>query len=285
MRIGLGLPNADKSLTNGRLLVDIAHRADSLGFSTLATIGRVSYPNYEELIALAAAAAATAKIGLFTDILLAATREPVLLAKQAATLDQVSGGRFVLGIGVGGRPEDFAVTGTDFHTRGRRLDAALELMQRAWHGEPVPGSLQPVTPRPVSGDGVPLMFGGGAEAVIRRVVKYGIGWTQGGGTPETLKAMMERVNAAWKATNRAGKPKFRTLGYFVLGDELHEEAESNLVSYYGEFGSRVWGGTIKSAAEAKERVKAFEEVGADELILFMSAPRLEQVDRLAEAVL
>jgi alkanesulfonate monooxygenase SsuD/methylene tetrahydromethanopterin reductase-like flavin-dependent oxidoreductase (luciferase family) len=129
------------------------------------------------------------------------------------------------------------------------------------------------------------MFGGGAEAVIRRVVKYGIGWTQGGGTPETLKAMMERVNAAWKAANRAGKPKFRTLGYFVLGDELHEEAESNLVSYYGEFGSRVWGATIKSAAETKEQVKAFEEVGADELILFMSAPHLDQVDRLAEAVL
>jgi alkanesulfonate monooxygenase SsuD/methylene tetrahydromethanopterin reductase-like flavin-dependent oxidoreductase (luciferase family) len=285
LRIGLGLPNADKSLSNGRLLVDIAHRADALGFSTLATIGRVAYPNYEELIALAAAAAVTAKIGLFTDILLAATREPVLLAKQAATLDQVSGGRFVLGIGVGGRPDDFAVTGTDFHTRGRRLDAALDLMQRAWRGEPVPGSEQPVTPRPASGDGVPLMFGGGAEAVIRRVVKYGIGWTQGGGTPESLVAMMERVNAAWKAANRAGKPKFRALGYFVLGDELHEEAESNLVSYYGEFGSRVWRGTIKSAAEAKERVKAYEETGADELILFMSAPHLDQVDRLAEAVL
>src|SRR5437879_1717192 len=126
MKIGLGLPNADKSLADGRLMVDIAHRADVLGFSTLATIGRVAYPNYEELVTLAAAAGATERIGLFTDILLAATRESVLLAKQAASLDQVSGGRFVLGIGVGGRPDDFAVTGTDFHTRGRRLDAALD---------------------------------------------------------------------------------------------------------------------------------------------------------------
>ncbi len=173
MKIGLGLPNADKSLANGRLLVDIAHRADSLGFSTLATIGRVAFPNYEELISLAAAAAVTEKIGLFTDILLAATREPVLLAKQAATLDQVSGGRFVLGIGTGSRPDDFAITGTDFHTRGRRIDAALELMHRAWRGEPLPGTEQPLTPRLLSGDGVPIMFGGGAEPVIRRVVKYG----------------------------------------------------------------------------------------------------------------
>jgi alkanesulfonate monooxygenase SsuD/methylene tetrahydromethanopterin reductase-like flavin-dependent oxidoreductase (luciferase family) len=158
VKIGLGLPNADKSLADGRLMVDIAQRADVLGFSTLATIGRVSYPTYEELVTLAAAAGATERIGLFTDIVLAATREPVLLAKQAATLDQISGGRFVLGIGVGGRPDDFVITGTDFKTRGRRLDAALELMHSAWRGEPMPGTKQPVTPRPVNGVAVPIMF-------------------------------------------------------------------------------------------------------------------------------
>jgi alkanesulfonate monooxygenase SsuD/methylene tetrahydromethanopterin reductase-like flavin-dependent oxidoreductase (luciferase family) len=284
MKIGLGLPNTDKSLTNGRLLLDIAHRADELGFSTLATLGRVAYPNHEELIALAAAAAITENIGLFTDILLAATREPILLAKQAATLDQVSGGRFVLGIGAGARTDDFAVTGTDFKTRGRRLDAALELMHSAWRGDPVPGTNQPVTPRPVHGDGVPLMFGGRADAVVRRVVKYGIGYTQGGGTPENLTSMMSRVNNAWSSEGRAGKPQFRALTYFALGDEVLEEAESNLVSYYGEFGARVWQGTVKSTSEAKERIKAYEQVGADELILFMAAPLLEQVDRLAAAL-
>jgi alkanesulfonate monooxygenase SsuD/methylene tetrahydromethanopterin reductase-like flavin-dependent oxidoreductase (luciferase family) len=284
MKIGLGLPNADKSLTKGRLLIDIAHRADELGFSTLATIGRVAYPNHEELIALAAAAAITENIGLFTDILLAGTREPILLAKQAATLDQISGGRFVLGIGAGARKDDFAITGTDFKTRGRRLDAALELMHSAWRGDPVPGTNQPVTPRPVHGDRVPIMFGGRADAVIRRVVKYGMGYTMGGGTPENLTTMMDRVNNAWKAEGRAGKPQFRALGYFALGDEVHEEAESNLASYYGEYGARAWQGTVKSSSEAKDRIKAFEQVGTDELILFMAAPHLEQVDRLAAAL-
>ncbi len=124
MKIGLGLPNSDKSLASGRLLVEIARRADALGFSSLGTIGRVAYPTYEELIVLAAAAAATERIGLTTDILLAATRDPVLLAKQAATLDQVSGGRFVLGIGVGGREDDFVASGREFHRRGKQLDAA-----------------------------------------------------------------------------------------------------------------------------------------------------------------
>jgi alkanesulfonate monooxygenase SsuD/methylene tetrahydromethanopterin reductase-like flavin-dependent oxidoreductase (luciferase family) len=284
MKIGLGLPNADKSLNRGRLMVDIAQRADELGFSTLATIGRVAYPNHEELVSLAAAAAATENIGLFSDILLAATRDPVLLAKQAATLDQISGGRFVLGIGAGAREDDFRVTGTDFHTRGRRLDAALGVMRAAWRGDPVPGSNQPVTPRPVHGDTVPLMFGGRADAAVQRVVKYGIGYTQGGGTPDSLASMMSRVTAAWKAGGRAGKPQFRALTYFALGDEVHEEGESNLVSYYGEFGPRVWQGAIKSAAEVKDRIRAYEQVGADELIFFMTAAHLDQVDRLAAAL-
>lgn len=285
MKIGLGLPNANKSLTGGRLLVDIARRAEALGFSTLATIGRVAYPNYEELVTLAAAAGATDRIGLCTDILLSATREPVLLAKQAASLDQISGGRFVLGIGTGSRPDDFAVTGNDFKTRGRRLDAALELMHTAWRGEPVPGASQPVTPKPVNGTSVPLIFGGGADAVIRRLVKYGIGYTQGGGTPESLTAMMDRVNSAWKAAGRTGKPQFQALGYIALGEETHTEAESNLVDYYGQWGPRVWQGTIKTASEAKERVKAYEAIGCDELILFITAPAVGQAERLAEAVL
>jgi alkanesulfonate monooxygenase SsuD/methylene tetrahydromethanopterin reductase-like flavin-dependent oxidoreductase (luciferase family) len=285
VKIGLGLPNAAKSLTRGRLLVDIARRAEALGFSSLATIGRVAYPNYEELVTLAAAAGATERIGLCTDILLAATRDPMLLAKQAASLDQISGGRFVLGIGAGARPDDFAVTGTDFKTRGRRLDAALELMHRAWRGEPVPGTGQPVIPRPVNGTAVPLIFGGGADAVVRRVVKYGIGYTQGGGTPESLAAMMDRVNGAWKAAGRVGKPEFRALVYFAFGDESHPEAESNLLDYYGEWGPRVWQGAIKTAGEAKERIKAYEALGCDELVLFISAPAVEQAERLAEAVL
>ena len=220
-----------------------------------------------------------------TDILLATTREPVLLAKQAATLDQVSGGRFVLGIGVGGREDDFTASGFDFHTRGKRLDAALDLMHRAWRGEPVPGSSQPVTPRPVNGHSVPIAIGGQAERAIARLAKYGTGYTLGGGTPQALAGMMERVNAAWKEAGREGKPYFWALTYFALGDDAAAEAEQNLVAYYGDYGGRVWGGALKTADEAKQRVQAFKDVGCDEFIPFMAAPSVEQAERLAEAVL
>lgn len=260
-------------------------RAEALGFSTLGTIGRVAYPTFEELVTLGAAAGATSRIGLMTDILLATTREPVLLAKQAATLDQVSGGRFVLGIGVGGRPDDFAVSGFDFHTRGERLDAALDLMHRAWRGESVPGSSDPVTPRPVNGHSVPIAIGGQSERAIGRLAKYGLGYTLGGGTPQALAGMMERVNTAWKDAGREGKPHFWALTYFAFGDDAAAEAEQNLAGYYGDYGGRVWGGALKSVAEAKQRVQAFKDVGCDEFIPFMAAPSVEQAERLAEAIL
>lgn len=245
----------------------------------------MAFPSYEELVTLAAAAAVTERIGLLTDILLATIREPILLAKQAATLDQLSRGRFVLGIGVGGRQDDFAVTGFNFRDRGKRLDAALDLMHRAWRGEPVPGTDKPVTPRPVNGHSVPIIVGGQAERSVDRVVKYGIGYTQGGGTPEGLKAMMGRVTAAWQAARREGKPEFRALAYFAIGDEVHAEGQSNIVDYYGDWGARVWQGAVKTADDARERVRAYEAVGCDELVLFMTAPAVEQAERLAEAVL
>src|SRR5689334_4597241 len=128
LKLGLGLPNADLSIHDGKLLVDIARRAEELGFSTLGTIGRIAYPTFEELVTLAAAAGATSRIGLMTDVLIAPARDPVLLAKQAATLDQVSGGRFTLGISVGSRPDDFSTTGFNLKDRGKRFDAALDLM-------------------------------------------------------------------------------------------------------------------------------------------------------------
>ncbi len=265
--------------------MEIARRAEELGFSTVATIGRIAYPTYEELITLAAAAGATERIELMTDIMLAPAREPLLLAKQAATLDQLSGGRFVLGVGVGARPDDYAVTGLGFKDRGQRFDMALDVMHRVWRGEAVRGTDTAVAPKPVNGHSVPMLFGGRSDQSVVRTVKYGIGYTQGGGTPEGLKAMMDRINAAWREAGREGRPQYRALVYYALGDEVHAEAQSNVMQYYGDYGSSVWQSAVKTASETKGRIKAFEAVGCDEVLVFMTAPALKQVDRLADAVL
>src|SRR4051794_2447572 len=104
MKIGIGLPNTVRG-AEGRTLVAWARRAEERGFSTLGTIDRIVYPSYESMTALAAAAGATERIGLLTNILIAPTREPVVLAKQLASLDQLSGGRFTFGVSVGGRED------------------------------------------------------------------------------------------------------------------------------------------------------------------------------------
>src|SRR5215475_11313668 len=160
MKIGIGLPNQVKGLP-GRRLVEWAQRAEERGFAGLATLDRVAYPGYDSLATLAAAAGATTRIELVTNVLLAPVYPAPLLAKTVASIDQLSGGRLTLGLAPGGRADDYAVAGRDFHRRGRDFDAALELLHRAWAGEVIEGSDgQPVSPPPTQGGRVPILFGG-----------------------------------------------------------------------------------------------------------------------------
>ena len=285
MNVGIGLPNSVHNLDDGRVLIEFARRAEERGFSVLGTIGRIAYPSHEELMVLAAAAAVTERIGLFTDILLGPTREPLLLAKQAATIDRLSSGRFVLGAGVGARKDDFDVLGAGFDDRGKRWDDALELMHRAWRGEPPPGTDKPVTPRPTNGESVPMMFAGQVEAAVRRTVRWGIGYTLGGGPPEALAGMKAKIDAAWKEAGRDGRPRYRALSYAAFGARAHATSEEALKHYYAGFGERIWQATPKDADSARQRMAAFEAVGCDEFLFFLEHPDPEQVDRLAEAVL
>src|SRR5947208_13864023 len=102
MKIGIGLPNPVPG-TRGTDLVEWAKRAEDRGFEGLVTIDRIVYPSHDSLATLAAAAGATTRIGLMTNILLAPVYQPALLAKSAASIDSLSGGRFTLGMAAGGR--------------------------------------------------------------------------------------------------------------------------------------------------------------------------------------
>lgn len=286
MKIGIGLPNTVPGTPGDRLL-EWARRAEDAGFSGLATIDRVAYPNYDTLATLAAAAGATRRIELVSNILLAPLHSPVLLAKSAASIDQLSGGRLTLGVAVGGRADDYAAAGRDFSRRGRDFDAGLELMHRVWRGEPVADGAV-VAPSPVRGDRVPLIFGGTSEATLRRTVTWGAGWTTGGGGPQVAEPFMARVRDAWRQAGRDGEPRFAALVYYSLGDEVAEQSRANLRDYYaflGPYADQIADSALRTPQAVRDAVAAFRDIGCTELYLDPTVASLDQVDRLAEIVL
>ena len=282
MEIGVGLPNTVPG-TPGALLVDWARRADRLGFSSLGTIDRIVFPSYEPLISLAAAATVTSRVTLMTDILLGPTRNPYLLAKQAAAVDQVSGGRLVLGLGVGVREDDYEAANISFHERGRRLDAALELMRVAWSGAAPPPFSRPVGPPAVRGQ-VALMFGGTSRAAVRRAATWGIGMTISGGTPiERAAELVAAVKDAWSASGREGQPRFSQLLYFAMGPNARERAADYLAGYYGEAARAGADRAAKTRDEVREIAARYEAIGVQEAVFFPTIAEPDQIELLAEA--
>jgi alkanesulfonate monooxygenase SsuD/methylene tetrahydromethanopterin reductase-like flavin-dependent oxidoreductase (luciferase family) len=285
MQIGIGLPNTVLEVP-GQLLVDWARRAEERGFSSLATIDRIAYPSYDSLTALTAAAAVTDRIGLLTNVLLEPLYQPVLLAKVTACLDQISEGRLTLGMGVGGRPDDYQLSGRSFGDRGRRFDADLELLHQAWAGEPVAGSQFPVGP-PTTRGRIPLLIGGQPGLAAPRAARWGNGFTIGGAPPEMAAGAIQEFKAAWEQAGGTGEPRIVALAYFSLGEEHTEESLRNLRTYYGFLGDwaeQAASGASRTPAAVQETAAAFQEAGVDELVFDPTVADLDQVDRLAEAV-
>jgi alkanesulfonate monooxygenase SsuD/methylene tetrahydromethanopterin reductase-like flavin-dependent oxidoreductase (luciferase family) len=282
MNIGVGLPAATADV-DGKTLVEWARRAETYPFSALGVIDRIVFPNYDPLLALSAAAAVTSRVRLVTAVLLAPLRmNTALFAKQAVTLDNLSGGRFVLGMGVGIRQDDFDISGADYHHRGRIFNRQLEEIRAIWSGQ---GGIGPPPIRP---GGPEIMIGGRSDPAIRRAAKIGVGWTQGTGGPEEFKRCTAILHAAWIELGRAGTPPLQSVAYFALGPDAESNAERQLRSYYGFRGPATGGKVAEDAAITPDAVKrtiaAYEALGCDELIFLPCSPDVNQVDRLAEAV-
>ena len=286
MDIGIGLPNTVPD-TEGRTLIDWARHAEEAGFSTLGTIGRLVYPNYEEFVALSAAAAVTSQIRLTTGVLLAPLyTNSALFAKQAASLDRLSGGRLVLGLGLGGREDDFAASGVSTQGRGKRLEEQIAMMKRVWSGEEF-GYAGAIGPPPARHGGPEIILGGASEATFRRVARLADGWIMGGGTPDMFAQAAAGVDQAWQDAGRPGRPRKLTLAYFGLGPEARSQAEGYLLHYYGwlgEIANMIAGGAAVSPEMVKSYVAAFEASGCDEIIFVPTASRLDQISLLADAI-
>ena len=285
MDVGIGLPTTIAGVNRDQVL-EWARRAEARGFSSLGTIDRLVYDNYEPLIALAAAAAVTERIRLATTILIAPYRaNGALVAKQAASVDRLSNGRLVLGVAVGGREDDYVASGVDFHSRGRLFDQMLQQWHDVWAGESF-GTAGAIGPRPLR-QRPTLIVGGTADVAFERAARHGDGWISGGGAPDQFSANAAKAREAWQAAGREGAPRLMSLAYYALGDRAEQAAGDYLRDYYafiGEYAGMIADGAAKDASTVKQYVQGFSDAGCDELVFMPCDPDPGQVDLLADAI-
>ncbi|KWV30849.1 luciferase [Micromonospora rifamycinica] len=272
MQLGLGLP-----IGTPRVLTDWARRAESSGFDTLALLDRLAYHNPEPLVALSVLAGATSRIRLQTEVLLGPLRATALLAKQVATLDVMSGGRFTLGIGIGGREDDHAAAGTPVTARGRHLETQLTELRRIWHGKPYQNTT--IGPRPGIPGGPPILIGAFAPVALRRVARHGDGFLCAAPLA-CADRLVRTVQDEWTAVGRSGRPRLVCQVNVALGSAA-APARAAIAAYYGRDD---WGVPIADPKELLDTVAAYRAFGADELVLYCYADDPAQVDALARAL-
>lgn len=282
MDVGIGLPSTIPGAEPEQVL-EAARRAEGAGFYSLGVLDRLAYANYEPMVTLGAVAAETERIHLTTAVINGPWRgNAALLAKQAATLDKLSGGRLTLGVGLGGRDDDYEVSGVSTSGRGKQMDALVDELRTQWNGGPV-------GPDAAQDGGPPLLIGGGVEATFERAARVGAGWIMGGGTPDQLAEGAEATRKAFKEAGRSEEPRIAALCYFGLGPNAEELAKEDLMHYYAWLGDEIAGMIAGSAATDEGTVAgyrdAFEQAGCDELIYFPTSADPGQVDLLADAVL
>jgi len=288
IKASLGLPNW-LPRTPGSTLVDLAVGAEELGFASVGTISRIVFDSYEELITLAACAGATKRIGLATTVMIAPARDTALLAKQAASLDGLSGGRFELGLGVGWRDDDYIRTGSAdrFDHRGRVLEQQIVELRATWSTDITlrPDELGPATLTP---GGPPILVGAFTPTALKRAGRLADGLVAVGLPPAVMQQMHATVNAARHESGRTGSARFVACQYIALGPDIAERAEANIASYYSFGGDALVratiAGTLRTADEVRAAHRDLAGVGVEEVFYFPTVADDSQLSRLATAL-
>ncbi|MEE3015349.1 MAG: LLM class F420-dependent oxidoreductase [Actinomycetota bacterium] len=244
MRYILGLPTdhveSIDQFGTSHAIVEMATTAETLGFSGVFVTDHPAPPKsfldtgghhtLDPMITLAAAATSTKKIKLLTNLYIVAYRNPLLVAKMVASLDNLSLGRLILGVGAGYLKEEFQATGADYQNRGQSLDDYIEIMKQAWTGNPVSMKgynfeakeiISLPTPLPRNGhSSPPIWIGGNSKNALERVARFGEGWIPMA-TPKGIEkfvkttaitdmaALAKRINdlmEIWELHGRKGKP-------------------------------------------------------------------------------
>jgi probable F420-dependent oxidoreductase len=207
MKFGIALPQYGPADGDG--LTAAARQAEDLGFDDVWVADHIAVPVgapyppsflLESLTTLAFAAAVTSRVGLGTSVLVLPLRQPVIAAKQLATVDVLSGGRLILGLGAGWLEEEFDACNVEYRKRGDLLDEAIDVLRACWGSAPASFSGPTVSfsdmkVQPLPGRPIPLWIGGVSERALRRAVEQGDGWTGAFQTVDNIAAVAKRLRA------------------------------------------------------------------------------------------
>jgi len=305
IRIGLGI--ATTPFSSGRAFFRWVDLCEESGIDSLWQTDRLisRQPYLEALSTMAALAGATERMRFGMNAVVASLRDPLLLAKQCATIDHLSGGRLLPVFGVGGEnAPEWRATGRDPAGRGRRADEVLELLRRLWTEESVDfaGEFYTyekacISPRPVQAT-LPLWIGGSSAAAIRRTARFGTGWLAGIQTPAQVKPVVDAIRTASKAAGRPIPEDHYGAGFpFRFGSHddplvarfagAHQRAAApGATARAGAPGPYV---AVGDARAIIDRVRAYHEAGVSKFVLIPIAQGdddlMEQTRRLVAEVL
>lgn len=286
-------------------ILDLAERAEALGFDSVWVGDSVlARPRFEPLATLAAVAARTSRVRLGTAVLVPSLRQPVVLANEIATLDHVSGGRLILGLGIGGasptNAREFAACGLSISHRVGLFEEGVAVMRRLWAGEEVSFHGRHVQLdaarlgfRPLQQPGPPLWLAGGVDNAFRRVLRHGAGWFPISSSPEAFAAGWERIVALGTEVGRDARPLHRALYTTLTIDEDAERADSEMrafiETYYGtpyEVMARGSGLCAGTPERCVAWVNGFIRAGVETIVVrFGSSHQAAQLDRWMMQVL
>jgi alkanesulfonate monooxygenase SsuD/methylene tetrahydromethanopterin reductase-like flavin-dependent oxidoreductase (luciferase family) len=290
VRVGIALPSMVPGLTRD-VLIAWMRGVDDGPFSVLAAGERVAYPNAEMMTLLAGAAMVTERVRIEATVSVTPMHSAIHVAKQAATIDVLSCGRFVLGVGVGGRDEDYRAMGRSFARRHETLDEQVATMRRVWRGETPAAGVGPVGPRPVQGGGPQVLAGVMGPRAVARAARWadGVAGFDLAADPKGIAAGFRRCERAWVDAGRSSRPFLQTSFWFGLGIGAPERVRDYAYRYLRIFGDEAAGAmaglvTTTSESAIRDRLRRLEAAGCDEVILVATTADIGDLQRAADIV-
>lgn len=290
MKIGLCFPYTQDTLTR-EITLEWFRRVDEGPFSTLSCGERMVGSSVDMMATLAAAAAVTERVRIVPTLYILPMHPALKVAKHAATLDMISGGRTTITVGVGGRPQDYRCMEKEPVRRYARMDEQVAQIRAAWAGElPFEGA-EPIGPAVVQPGGPPILAGSMGPKSIARAAKWADGvysWS-GNGVRDEMKEQQERVLAAWDAAGRTEAPQ-RVAGFwYCLAPNADEQLKAYVYKYikiFGEPAAKAMAGRVdRSNPDAvRASLDAYEELGVEECWLNSATAEIAEIDALLEVM-